>query len=84
MWCKIKDIDSSYRKFLTPKQLDALGLSSAASPQGKEKRDTHSRNQPNEFTKELSDDETIILVIPPYEDLQSELPGCCHSPHTLP
>ncbi len=83
MWCKIKDIDSSYRKFLTPKQLDALGLSSAAAPQGEE-NNTHSLNRPNEFTKELSDDETIILVIPPYEDLQSELSGCCHSPHKLP
>ncbi len=80
MWCKIKDIDSSYRKFLTPKQLTTLGLSSASAQQGKKIRNT----QAKEFTKEISDDETIILVIPPYEDLQFELPDCCHSPHKLP
>ncbi len=80
MWCKIKDIDTSYKKFLTPKQLNALGLSSAPAQQGKKSKNT----QQNEFTKEISDDETIILVIPPYEDLQFELPDCCHSPHKLP
>ncbi len=86
MWCKIKEIDPSYRQFLTPKQLSALGLSpiKAETQQNATMRHTHTVNQQKDLTDEIPDEDTIILVIPPYEDLQSESPDCYRNPHKLP
>ena len=86
MWCRIKDIDPSYRQFLTQKQIQNLGLSSNPQPiPDNENSGNRSPIDPEKrFTADSCDEDTIILVIPPYEDLQSELPDHYHNPHRLP
>jgi hypothetical protein len=86
MWCRIKEINTSYTKFLTQRQLTELGLSprKAQTQQTDDRKNLHTQNQLNESPSEIYDEDTIILMIPPDGDSQSESPDYYRNPHKLP
>jgi hypothetical protein len=86
MWIEIKEVDPSYQQFLTPKQIREHDLSriKKESPPRENPGDTHAIIQETELAADCCDDDTVILVLPPYEDSQFVSPDHYRNPHKLP
>ena len=86
MWYKIKKIDPIYAQFLTPKQVKELDLTTVTP----ETQWTERAGNPvavsrgTDQPEELSDEDTVIFMIPALWDSRSELPGHYHNPHKFP
>jgi hypothetical protein len=86
LWYKIKEIDPIYAQFLTPKQAQELGLTPVVTEfqLAENARNSIAESEGTELMKEMYDEDTVIFMLPPLLDSQSELPGHYHNPHKLP